>query len=632
MHQKIQEVLENILQDKNETDKFLKMESADEIYDYFLEKIPDLSEEEFEDFMVDTLETYIHEQGKIEKLSPDSLNNVSGGVSLPKRFAAGIAGVLTLIPSASGLQTSKNMSEEAPSYLSMAKDKVEHVKFQVSNKFRKLKQLIKENPIISSIVAAAILAVTIMTVVLVRKYKNPNITSQVSTNNIIHTNTPSQEPQQTASNHEQPNKPLPQGASALTGDSVATSGQSHSDIPPQPQPRTELRSPSPGLPTRVEPTPSPNRLPHFARNKGPGRRPPTPQKTAPGTPPRGSSTHQQVHQSTPRPKDRNNRRRITVAPTTNGSSIVSFDPNPRPTSDGASVRVQPTTPLTNPATPPELPPKPSSLNPDMSSISTSRSSRNSGRRSHRRQNATLTASSSGAHDGTSPSENPLPLRPDQVGTADANNAPKNFLSIKERMTQLDTAKAASQPQPKPTGGKHKRGVSPVIRELQGQVGSTATNGMQQFTQQAANPGKPPPSAKSLTPNSATQGAPVSTIPPQRPPRPRRPAKLPDGYDRAVELFEQYLYDPKFKGKDPKSNSEYNKLSRNLLAAIPADGGIPGATPANGATEVIGFLRTGKNALNNAFTQLRNGAVPKCMQSRGHTAGEPNNDKYATLPR
>lgn len=312
MHKKIQEVLENILQDKNETDKFLKMESADEVYDYFVEKISNLSEEEFENFMIDTLETYIHEQGKTQKLDPDALSNVSGGVSLPKRFAAGVISILTLMPSASGLETSKSIPDKAPSYFSIAKDNAKHVKFQVSNRFRGLGRLIKENPIISSIVTAAILAVIIITVVLVRKHKKSKIQSQVGTGSMFQT-------------------PI-QGATENSGS--ATHTPTHGENLDGAQQTTT----PPGQPNRSA------------------------SQSAPGTPPRGSSARQQVHQSTSRPEDRNNRQRITVAPTTNGSSIVSFDPNPRPTSDGASVRVQPTTPPTHAniptasqPTPPPLP-------------------------------------------------------------------------------------------------------------------------------------------------------------------------------------------------------------------------------------------------------------------------------------
>lgn len=567
MHQKIQEVLENILQDKNETDKFLKMESADEVYDYFVEKISNLSEEEFENFMIDTLETYIHEQGKTQKLDPDALSNVSGGVSLPKRFAAGVISILTLMPSASGLETSKSIPDKAPSYFSIAKDNAKHVKFQVSNRFRGLGRLIKENPIISSIVPAAILAVIIITVVLVRKHKKPKIQSQVGTGSMFQT-------------------PI-QGATENSGSATRT--PTHGENLDGAQQTTT----PPGQPNRSA------------------------SQSAPGTPPRGSSARQQVHQSTLRPKDRNNRQRITVAPTTNGSSIVSFDPNPRPTSDGASVRVQPTTPLTNPATPPELPPPlPSSQIPGAQSTGTSQQgvggkNRSSGRGSHRRQNATLTASSSGE------------------GSSNTGKPREKFQTLQQRMAKLQAA-ATPPPAPPPTNGStHRTAVSNKILDLQRRVGDKAVIGLNR-QQPAAN--SRPSSPASTSSGAATSGASMPPVPL----RPRRPkhhsaSTLPTGYNRALELFEQYLYDPKFKGKDPKSNSEYNRLSSDLLRTIPADGKIPGATAENGATEVFGFLRNGTMALNNAFAKMRSGKVLVCMQGR-HNAGDPNNDKYAKPSR
>ncbi len=541
------------------------MESADEVYDYFVEKISSLSEEEFENFMIDTLETYIHEQGKTQKLDPDALSNVSGGVSLPKRFAAGVISILTLMPSASGLETSKSIPDKAPSYFSIAKDNAKHVKFQVSNRFRGLGRLIKENPIISSIVTAAILAVIIITVVLVREHKKSKIQSQVGTGSMFQT-------------------PI-QGATENSGS--ATHTPTHGENLDGAQQTTT----PPGQPNRSA------------------------SQSAPGTPPRGSSARQQVHQSTPRPKDRNNRQRITVAPTTNGSSIVSFDPNPRPTSDGASVRVQPTTPLTNPATPPELPPPlPSSQIPGAQSTGTSQQgvggiNRSSGRGSHRRQNATLTASSS------------------RKGSSNTGKPRKEFPTLQQRMAKFQAAATPPTAPPPTNGSTHRTGVSDKILGLQRKVGSKAVNGLKR-QQPAAAPRSPSPASTSS--GAATSEAPIPSVS-ARPTRPRRPAKLPDGYDRAVKLFEQYLYNPKFKGKDPKSNSEYNRLSSDLLRTIPADGKIPGATPENGAAEVFAFLRNGPMALNNAFAKMRSGGVLACMQGR-HNAGDPNNDKYAKPPR
>jgi len=143
---------------------------------------------------------------------------------------------------------------------------------------------------------------------------------------------------------------------------------------------------------------------------------------------------------------------------------------------------------------------------------------------------------------------------------------------------------------------------------------------------AAAPRSPSPTDPAL--GAAASGASMPPVPL----RPRRPkhhsaSTLPTGYNRALELFEQYLYDPKFKGRDPRSNSEYNELRNTLLKTIPSDGKIPGATAENGATDVFGFLRNGPMALNNAFAKMRSGEVLVCMQGR-HNAGDPNNDKYA----
>ena len=545
MHKKIQEVLENILQDKNETDKFLKMESADEVYDYFVEKISNLSEEEFENFMIDTLETYIHEQGKTQKLDPDALSNVSGGVSLPKRFAAGVISILTLMPSASGLETSKSIPDKAPSYFSIAKDNAKHVKFQVSNRFRGLGRLIKENPIISSIVTA-IPAVIIITVVLVRKHKKSKIQSQVGTGSMFQTpiqgatensgsatHTPTHGEnldgaQQTTTPPGQPNRSASQSAPTAPG----SPAQQTTSTPEQPNESTFQNAP-----TSLSP-----RLRHFNRSGGPGRRPPTSQKIAPGTPP----------------------------------------------------------------------PLPSSQIPGAQSTGTSQQgvggiNRSSGRGSHRRQNATLTASSS------------------RKGSSNTGKPRKEFPTLQQRMAKFQAA-AASRSAPPPTNrSTHRTAVSDRIRGLQQKVGKKAVSGLKQ-QQPAAAPRSPLPTDPAL--RAAASGASMPSVS-ARSTRPKHhsASTLPPGYNQALELFEQYLYNPAFRGKDPTSNSEYNKLRSDLLRTIPADGKIPGATPENGAVEVFAFLRNGSMALNNAFTKMRNGEVLVCMQGR-HNAGDPNNDKYA----
>lgn len=590
MHKKIQEVLENILQDKNETDKFLKMESADEVYDYFVEKISNLSEEEFENFMIDTLETYIHEQGKTQKLDPDALSNVSGGVSLPKRFAAGVISILTLMPSASGLETSKSIPDKAPSYFSIAKDNAKHVKFQVSNRFRGLGRLIKENPIIPSIVTAAILAVIIITVVLVRKHKKSKIQSQVGTGSMFQT-------------------PI-QGATENSGSATHTpthgenlDGAQQTTTPPGQSNRSASQSAptAPGSPAQ-QTTSNPEQ---------PSALPKPTLQGAPATPPRKQPTNSQHHSATPMPTGGKVRPRITVEPHTR----VSPAPNPRSAPSGTSIPTHANIPTANQPTPPPLPaPLPSSQIPGAQSTGTSQQgvggkNRSSGRGSHRRQNATLTTSSG-------------------AGSSDTEKSPGKYRGVNAVKKQL-LAAANPPPATSPTNGStHRTAVSDTIRALQRKVGKKAVSGLNR-QQPAAN--SRPSSPASTSSGAATSETPIPSVS-ARSTRPRRPDKLPDGYDRAAKLFEQYLYNPTFRGSVPTSNSEYNRLRGELLRTIPANGKIPGATSENGAAEVIGFLRNGPMALNNAFAKMRKGEVLVCMQIRGHEASETNNDKYAMPSR
>lgn len=521
------------------------MESADEVYDYFVEKISNLSEEEFENFMIDTLETYIHEQGKTQKLDPDALSNVSGGVSLPKRFAAGVISILTLMPSASGLETSKSIPDKAPSYFSIAKDNAKHVKFQVSNRFRGLGRLIKENPIISSIVTA-IPAVIIITVVLVRKHKKSKIQSQVGTGSMFQT------PIQRATENSGSATHTPTHGENLDGAQQTTT--------------------PPGQPNRSA------------------------SQSAPGTPPRGSSTRQQVHQSTSRPEDRNNRQRITVAPTTNGSSIVSFDPNPRPTSDGASVRVQPTTPLTNPATPPELPPPlPSSQIPGAQSTGTSQQgvggkNRSSGRGSHRRQNATLTTSSG---EGSSNTGN-------QSGQYQGLNAARNRWLT-----------AANKDYVPPSTGTERRPLSEAHRAFQRENATVIAGGGMRKQPHAAAPRSSSPTDPAL--GAAASGAsmpPVSLRPPQKK---SDDTKL---FNECADVLEKLLYDSTLSKHGPgwhppsQDSSEYSRLQDDY-ARVTGRGAF---SRRPGSTDVSKAMRQ-RSHVTALRKRVQNGEIPEFVRDR-----------------
>ena len=530
MHKKIQEVLENILQDKNETDKFLKMESADEVYDYFVEKISNLSEEEFENFMIDTLKTYIHEQGKTQKLDPDALSNVSGGVSLPKRFAAGVISILTLMPSASGLETSKSIPDKAPSYFSIAKDNAKHVKFQVSNRFRGLGRLIKENPIISSIVTAAILAVIIITVVLVRKHKKSKIQSQVGTGSMFQTpiqgatensgsatHTPTHGEnldgaQQTTTPPGQPNRSASQSAPTAPG----SPAQQTTSTPEQPNESTFQNAP-----TSLSP-----RLRHFNRSGGPGRRPPTSQKIAPGTPP----------------------------------------------------------------------PLPSSQIPGAQSTGTSQQgvggiNRSSGRGSHRRQNATLTASSS------------------RKGSSNTGKPRKEFPTLQQRMAKLQAA-ATPPSAPPPTNGSTRRtAVSDKILGLQRKVGSKAVNGLKR-QQPAAAPRSPSPTDPAL--GAAASGA-------SMPPAPLRPRKKSDDtklYNECVDTLEKLLYDPTLSSHNPgwhppsQDSSEYSRLQNDYIRVT----GRGAFSPRPGSTDVSKAMRDPKHVIT-LKKQVQEGKIPESVRNR-----------------
>lgn len=100
-----------------EFEKFIKLETTEEVYAYFKEKIPNLSEEEFDDFIAGILNSYSDIQEKEPKLVSDVLNQVAGGVRLRKlsrQLATGAMAVASLFPTSASAKKASiiNQHEE----------------------------------------------------------------------------------------------------------------------------------------------------------------------------------------------------------------------------------------------------------------------------------------------------------------------------------------------------------------------------------------------------------------------------------------------------------------------------------------------------------------------------------------
>ena len=118
MKEKIYSVCEKIFQDENEKNKFLSFEKLDDMYDYFSKEIPDLSVEDFDEFISEVLENYFNDKTYVAKLDDNDLENLSGGLSAKARIPAALMSLALLLPSASA--TSKTAYGISNNFQSMS--------------------------------------------------------------------------------------------------------------------------------------------------------------------------------------------------------------------------------------------------------------------------------------------------------------------------------------------------------------------------------------------------------------------------------------------------------------------------------------------------------------------------------
>ena len=155
MKEEFKGILENISQNNNELDKLLNIESVDEIYDYFLEKIPELSVEEFDNLMIEILETYTNEQKRIYKLDHKDLDNLAGGTNFGTKLSSGVLALLSIFQApvfGNNNEAHVNaISSPNASISSKITKAYQYRKNVVSDKFQKTKEWIKKHPIKSTV-------------------------------------------------------------------------------------------------------------------------------------------------------------------------------------------------------------------------------------------------------------------------------------------------------------------------------------------------------------------------------------------------------------------------------------------------------------------------------------------------
>ncbi len=98
MNEKLQKILEGVLQDEAESSRFAELKTVDDMYAYFVEKIPELSEEDFDDFIVEMMDGFAEDEESMKNIDVNSLADVAGGANLRTKLASGTLAVLSLLP------------------------------------------------------------------------------------------------------------------------------------------------------------------------------------------------------------------------------------------------------------------------------------------------------------------------------------------------------------------------------------------------------------------------------------------------------------------------------------------------------------------------------------------------------
>ena len=167
MKEKLYEVCEKILESEKETEEFLSYETLDELYGYFLGKLPELTKDEFEKFICEVLDSYAKEQENIEKVKSESLEQVSGGAfSVRTKVASGVLALMSMFPVAGAANVKKSGVDAGTVKSVSLKEQVEK---ESPGVFQKIKAWVKAHPKLT--IGLSIAAVTLLTAGGVYAYK-----------------------------------------------------------------------------------------------------------------------------------------------------------------------------------------------------------------------------------------------------------------------------------------------------------------------------------------------------------------------------------------------------------------------------------------------------------------------------
>lgn len=147
MKEKLYEICEEMLKNEEESKKILGCDTLDELYEYFLKKLPGLTKEEFDEFTCEALESYAKEQENVKKLEKGDMENVSGGTfDLKTKFSAVVLAAMSMMPGLSGANAANVKESNVGVVASQSVDQKTTETTKVSSVFQKTKAWIKAHP------------------------------------------------------------------------------------------------------------------------------------------------------------------------------------------------------------------------------------------------------------------------------------------------------------------------------------------------------------------------------------------------------------------------------------------------------------------------------------------------------
>ena len=143
MKEKIYEICEEMLENEEESKKFASYETLEELYEYFLDKIPGLSKDEFEEFICEALDSYAKEKQSVNKIDEDNLGEISGGAfDLKTKLTAGALAFMAAMSAIPGMNAANVNNVGAAQSISENKS----IKTKISDTFGRVKSWVKEHP------------------------------------------------------------------------------------------------------------------------------------------------------------------------------------------------------------------------------------------------------------------------------------------------------------------------------------------------------------------------------------------------------------------------------------------------------------------------------------------------------